>query len=146
MTSWDDIDALISEIESREKGRPDGRSGRREARRTCESPQDHTSAQEDDTRQQPSDQATGHTAPPAAIDGTAAASEADVSVMAERQEIHRRPTHQLPPYDGGIPADTYLLQVQFAAQLNAWTAEETEARCSLSGGKCPSDPHRPPTR
>lgn len=136
MTSWNDIDVLLSEIESRgllrEKSQPDGRSGRREGRRSRESPRDYTSAQEDYTRQQLSDQVTGHSASPAVVGGTAAAREAGASVTVERLETHPRSTHKLPRYNGEIAADTYLLQVQLAAQLNAWTAAETARHVALS--------------
>lgn len=136
MTSWNDTDALISKIKGRgllrEKSLPDGRSGRREARRTCESPRDNTPAQEDYICQQPRDQGTGNTAPPTVIDCTEAARRADASITVERQETHQQPTHKLPRYNGDGPANTYLLQVQLAAQLNARTTKETTRHVALS--------------
>ena len=35
-------------------------------------------------------------------------------------------------YNGVEPADTYLIQVQLAAQINAWTAEEVTGHIALS--------------
>lgn len=47
-------------------------------------------------------------------------------------EPPRRTVVKLPRYNGGEPAETYLIQVELAAQLNGWTQEETAVQVALS--------------
>lgn len=44
----------------------------------------------------------------------------------------QRTSIKLPRYTGEASADTYLVQVQLAAQLNSWTSQETAVHVALS--------------
>lgn len=44
----------------------------------------------------------------------------------------RRSTVKLPRYNGEEPPETYLIQVQLASQLNAWSTEETAVQVALA--------------
>ncbi len=53
-------------------------------------------------------------------------------VTSEQSKTHRQPMPKLQRYNREVPTDTYLMQVQLAAQLNGWTAEEIVGHVALS--------------
>ena len=53
-------------------------------------------------------------------------------LLAEWLENPRQAALKLLPYTGEEPADTYLIQVQLAAQISAWTVEEVAGHAALS--------------
>lgn len=64
---------------------------------------------------------------------TAAAMSGEYNELATSpQQQQRQSMIKLQRYNGEEPADTYLLQVQLAAQINGWSAEETAGHVALS--------------